>query len=85
MDNVTLVAQPHVVAVMQECLQKMAKTSTGSSTRITRITLLTEPPSIDGHELTDKGSINQRAVITRREDIMNTLYAENIPAHVISL
>ena len=85
MDNVTLVAQPQVVSVMQECLQKMAKTSTGSSTRITRITLLTEPPSIDGHELTDKGSINQRAVITRREDIMNTLYAENIPAHVISL
>jgi feruloyl-CoA synthase len=38
----------------------------GSSGHATRALLLAEPPSVDGGEITDKGYINQRAVLTRR-------------------
>ena len=47
-------------------LTKFLATSTGSSTRITRAILLDTPLSIDRGEVTDKGSINQRAVLDHR-------------------
>jgi feruloyl-CoA synthase len=43
-----------------------------------------EPPSIDKGEVTDKGSINQRAVLTHRAEQVNSLYVANHPG-VISL
>jgi feruloyl-CoA synthase len=43
---------------------------------------LAEPPSIDGSEITDKGSINQRAVMARRAALVEELYAEPVPDHV---
>jgi feruloyl-CoA synthase len=52
-----------------------AKTSTGSSNRVCRAVLLAEPPSLDAGEMTDKGSINQRAVLARRADLVTDLYA----------
>lgn len=85
MDAETLLSQPHVREVFAERLEQMAEASTGSSTRVKRVTLLAEPPSIDGHEITDKGSINQRAVMTRRADIMESLYQDSPAATVISL
>lgn len=50
--------------------------STGgaSSLRIARALLLTEPPSIDGNELTDKGYINQRTGLDRRAALVDRLY-----------
>jgi feruloyl-CoA synthase len=47
-------------------LNALAKQSTGSSTRLCRMILMAEPPSLDAGEATDKGSINQRAVLTHR-------------------
>ncbi len=49
----------------------------GSSTRVGRILLMTEPPSIDANEITDKGYINQRAALERRKALVEQLYAEN--------
>ena len=49
--------------------------STGSSNRIARALLLEEPPSLDAGEMTDKGSINQRAVLARRSQWVEELYA----------
>ena len=46
----------------------------GSSTRIGRVLLMTEPPQIDAGEITDKGYINQRAVLSRRADLVERLY-----------
>ena len=43
-----------------------AQSSGGSSGHATRALLLAEPASVDGGEITDKGYINQRAVLTRR-------------------
>ncbi len=47
----------------------------GSSTRVARAVVLDEPPSIDAGEITDKGYINQRAVLTRRAAFVERLYA----------
>ena len=44
--------------------------------RIERAMLMTEPPSIDGNELTDKGYINQRAALERRAALVERLYGE---------
>ena len=49
--------------------------STGSSNRIARALVLDEPPSLDAGEMTDKGSINQRAVVRRRSALVDELYA----------
>ena len=47
----------------------------GSSTRIARALLVAEPPSIDRGEITDKGYINQRAVLDCRADLVERLFA----------
>jgi feruloyl-CoA synthase len=49
--------------------------STGSSNRVARMLVLDEPPSLDAGEMTDKGSINQRAVLRRRAALVQELYA----------
>jgi feruloyl-CoA synthase len=48
--------------------------STGSSNRIARTVILQEPPSLDAGEMTDKGTINQKAVLKRRHAIVEKLY-----------
>ncbi|MGI9478500.1 MAG: feruloyl-CoA synthase [Hyphomicrobiaceae bacterium] len=48
-----------------------------SSERIARVMLLDEPPSIDANEITDKGYINQRAVLERRADLVDALFRDN--------
>jgi feruloyl-CoA synthase len=64
-------------------LSKMARASTGSSNRIARIILCTEPPSMDKGEMTDKGSINQRAVLSNRAALVEELYADMESPRVI--
>jgi feruloyl-CoA synthase len=49
--------------------------ATGSSNRITRALVLEEPPSLDAGEMTDKGSINQRAVLKRRSALVDELFS----------
>jgi len=48
--------------------------STGSSNRIARAVVLDEPPSLDAGEMTDKGTINQKAVLKRRRAVVEKLY-----------
>jgi feruloyl-CoA synthase len=48
--------------------------SSGSSNRIARAIILDEPPSLDAGEMTDKGSINQKAVLDRRKKRVDELY-----------
>ncbi|MEJ1161347.1 feruloyl-CoA synthase [Prosthecomicrobium sp. N25] len=78
------VGHPAVRAVFAERLVRFAEAATGSSTRVERLALLAEPPSIDRGEITDKGSINQRAVLAARGGLVADLYADPPPAHVIS-
>jgi feruloyl-CoA synthase len=59
------------------------KDAAGSSGRIKRLLLMDVPPSIDTGEMTDKGSINQRAVLANRKALVEELYAEKASARVI--
>ncbi len=66
-------------------LQALAESGGGSSTYATRALVLTEPLSIDTGELTDKGYVNQRAVLTRRATLVERLYETPLDASVITL
>jgi len=69
-----------VKAKFAELLTSFAKASTGSSTRVARAILLAEPPSLDVGEITDKGSINQRAVLQWRAEQVEALYRGREPS-----
>lgn len=66
-------------------LNALAHASTGSSSRICRALLMEEPPSMDKGEITDKGSINQRAVLKNRCDRVDELYARALSPRVIRI
>jgi feruloyl-CoA synthase len=70
-----LLAHPAVVGTLREGLARMNADGKGSSMRVRRAILMAEPPSVDGHEITDKGYINQRATLERRKDLVERLYA----------
>ena len=67
-----------VLAHFQNIINELAKTATGSANRIARMCLLSEPPTIDKGEITDKGSINQRAVLSHRADTVAALHEERL-------
>jgi feruloyl-CoA synthase len=67
-----------------DLLKKLATLSQGSSTRIARAILMAEPPSMDKSEMTDKGSINQRAVLRNRASLVDELYGTPLSSHVIT-
>lgn len=64
-------------------LAGLAKSSTGSSNRVCRFIVADEPPSLDAGEITDKGTINKRAVLRRGSELIEALYATPLPEHVI--
>src|SRR5437868_1848653 len=66
-----------------ERLKVFAATATGSSTRVTRAVLLDTPLSIDKGEVTDKGSINQRAVLEHRAGLIDQIYSLSPDSRVI--
>jgi feruloyl-CoA synthase len=58
--------------------------ATGSSTQVMRALLLDGPLSIDRGEVTDKGSVNQRAVLDHRKELVEMLYSSQLAADVIT-
>jgi len=71
-----VLAHPAVLGKFQQVADELARQATGSASRIARLTLLADPPSIDKGEVTDKGSINQRAVLKVRDALVAALYDE---------
>ena len=76
---------PALRAALAGKLAALAAAATASSQRVPRAALLTEPLSLDAGEITDKGSINQRAVLARRAALVEALFADPPPAHVITI
>jgi feruloyl-CoA synthase len=74
-----------VRARFQQLLDDFARESTGSSNRVVRVMFCEEPPSIDANEVTDKGSLNAGAVLTRRAALVDALYAADPSPNVIIL
>jgi feruloyl-CoA synthase len=64
-------------------MQRLAAAGGGSSQRVERLLILTEPGQLDAGEITDKGYINQAAVRDRRADLVNRLSAEPLPRDVV--
>ncbi|CAD6555874.1 2-succinylbenzoate--CoA ligase [Paraburkholderia hiiakae] len=66
-------------AAVRDCfadlMERLNRDATGSATLITRLHVMDAPPSLDLGEITDKGSINQRVVLSQRAALVNALYA----------
>ena len=62
----------------QNVVNALATTATGSASRIARLHVMQEPPSIDKGEVTDKGSVNQRAVLMHRSALVEALHADTV-------
>jgi feruloyl-CoA synthase len=70
-----VVAHPGIRGYIMEALAKRNVTNTATSHRVARVLLLDEPPSIDANEITDKGYVNQRAVLANRAHLVERLYS----------
>jgi feruloyl-CoA synthase len=70
-----VLAHPAVQAFFQRLVDGLWRSGTGGASRVARAHVLADPPSLDKGELTDKGSINQRAVLTHRAALVEALYA----------
>lgn len=68
-----VLAHDKVRTAIAQGLAKLKQQGPNSSGHATRALLLAEPPSVDGGEITDKGYVNQRAVLTRRPDAVARL------------
>jgi feruloyl-CoA synthase len=73
---------PALRAHLAAALQRL-NASAGSAARIERLLLLAEPPSMDAGEITDKGYVNQRAVLERRAGLVARLLAEPVDPAVV--
>jgi len=71
--------RPEVVTFFQNVINQLGEQATGSATKIARAILLEEPASIDKGEITDKGSINQRAVLKHRDSLVKALHSDAVP------
>jgi feruloyl-CoA synthase len=74
---------PDVRAFFQGMVDRLWRAGTGSANRVARALVLAEPPSIDKSEITDKGSINQRAVLLHRAALVEALYDGSAPGLVL--
>jgi feruloyl-CoA synthase len=66
-------------------LSALERAGVGSSTYACRALLMLEPPTVDAGEITDKGYVNQRAVLTRRAGLVEKLYRNPVDPSVITL
>ncbi len=73
-----VLSAPAVRTFFEGLVARLNETATGSATFIARLCLLAVPPSLDLGEVTDKGSINQRAVLRHRVEIVEAMYAAGI-------
>ena len=70
---------------IRQLLETFAAMFPGSSTSIRRAVILEAPPAIDAHEVTEKGSVNQKAVLVNRATLVDALYATTRPETVIDV
>jgi feruloyl-CoA synthase len=66
-------------------LAEFAETHPGTSTAIRRAAILQDPPVIDAQELTEKGSVNQKAVLRNRAAVVGQLFAERLDQSLIEV
>jgi feruloyl-CoA synthase len=82
-DRVDLAAHPTLLAWIQQRLLAHARANPAVTRGVRRACILPIAPSLDRGEITDKGSINQRAVLRYHQDLVSDLYSKAHPAHVV--
>lgn len=75
-----IIATPAVRDFFQQLVNRLWSDGTGSASRVARAVIVEDLPSVDHGEMTDKGSVNQRAVLSRRAALVDALYDESHPA-----
>ena len=72
----------HTPSMAEDVSRRLSQagTSSGTSMRIARAILMTEPPSVKDAEITAKGSLNPRRVLSRRSALVERLYNDDDPA-----
>ncbi len=75
-DPAALTRSPRLAEFIREKIAAHNRENPASSTRIERVLLMAEPPSLDANEITDKGYVNQRATLERRADLVAALFAD---------
>jgi feruloyl-CoA synthase len=81
----TVLGDSRVRFAFHEVLRELAAQGTGSSTFVARAVLLDAPPSIDAREITDKGSLNQKAILQNRAALVDELYETHASPRVIAV
>jgi len=84
-DMAQLCTDARVHAALAQALRAHNAAHNSSSLRLGRVMLLATPASMDAGEITDKGYVNQRAVLQRRAADVQALYADLPPASVVEL
>jgi feruloyl-CoA synthase len=74
-----ILTHPAVSARLAEHLSRHAMKATGSASRVMRAMLMEDEPSFDKGEITEKGSVNQRAVLRHRASLVDALYSDHDP------
>jgi feruloyl-CoA synthase len=82
-DDAAFLLSEEVRAFYQEIFVRHNQEYPSSSGCIERVLILTVPPHLDANETTDKGYINQIAVLRNRADLVERLYTEPAPSEVI--
>ncbi len=77
-----LLAAAPVQAFFGALVQRLHDEGSGSASRVMRACLLHEAPAIDRGEITDKGSINQRAMLSHRAALVQALYDGSVPSFI---
>jgi feruloyl-CoA synthase len=80
--SASLPSHPALREQLVEAIRAHNRENPGSSHCVARALVLTEPPSIDAGEITDKGYLNQRAVLARRAALVEALYGDD-PAALV--
>jgi feruloyl-CoA synthase len=73
-DAPQVLRHPAVQGFFQALLDRLQQGATGSASRVARLHVMHQPPSLDAGEVTDKGTINQRAVLTNRAALVERLH-----------
>ncbi len=74
---------PKVHAHLRKAFEDWNKVNTGATMRVARVLLLSDMPSIDANEITDKGYINQRVALENRRDAVQRLYGADTQPDVV--
>jgi feruloyl-CoA synthase len=80
-----VLSSPRVIARFEAALATFSAADAGSATRVERAILLEVAPTIDAQEITDKGSLNQRAVLHHRSALVDQLYGASGPGLLIDV